>query len=213
MRSFHNLLMAVGATILCGCSSGTDNGSNSATTTADSLNNEVIETIMARRSIRVYKPQAVEQEKLKRLVECGVYAPNGMALESWEVRVVEDPKFIARMDSLYQDYSKKNGMPERHATYGAPVIMFVAYDKNYSLSQVDCGLFGGNVMLAAQSLGLGTCCLGGICRFLTLPEASELYKQLELPDTHNLLFAIAIGYPDQAPEAKPRNMNKIKWIK
>ena len=52
--------------------------------------NMVVETIMNRRSIRKYKDQPVEREKLQLIAECGVNAPNGMNSQPWELRIVDD---------------------------------------------------------------------------------------------------------------------------
>ena len=47
---------------------------------------------------------------------------------------------------------------------------------------------------------------------LTEPEAAEYVKRLELPEGYNLLYCIAFGHPDESPEAKPRDISKIKFI-
>ena len=161
---------------------------------ADSVvvKNEVVNTILQRRSIRKY---------------------NGKGLESWEVRVVDNPRLLASIDSAYSRFMGK-GQEETtlRAAYGAPVLVFIAYDTTYDLSQVDCGLLGGNMMIAAQSLGIGSCCLGGICRFLNEPEGRELLDELDFSETHKLLYAIAFGYPDEEPSPKPRDMNKVRTV-
>ena len=171
--------------------------------------NQVIETIMSRRSIRKYKQQPVEQEKLQQILDCGINAPNGQNKQSWEIRVVNTPEYISELDSLNRSLALAKGMDAskiRHASYGAPVMIFIANDPSYDFSQVDCGLLGANMILTAQSLGLGSCCLGGIA------EAESLLKRLELPENYNLLYAISFGYPDESPAAKPRKAEKIKFI-
>lgn len=180
------------------------------TDNANTTKNEVVNTILQRRSIRKYKPQAIEKEKLNQIIECGVYAPNGMGRQSWEVRVVDDPQLLAEIDSAYSAFVHKSNVK---AAFGAPILMFIAYDTRYDLSQVDCGLLGGNMLIAAKSMGIGSCCLGGICRFFNAPEGQALLKRLNFPDTHKLLYAIAMGYPDESPTAKPRMMEKVKFIK
>lgn len=107
---------------------------------------------------------------------------------------------------------KGQGETTLRVAYGAPVLVFIAYDTTYDLSQVDCGLLGGNMMIAAQSLGIGSCCLGGICRFLNEPEGRELLDELDFPETHKLLYAIAFGYPDEEPSPKPRDMNRVRTV-
>ena len=170
--------------------------------------NPVVENIMARRSIRKYKPQRVERDVLMKIMECGINAPNGQARESWEVRVVDSPELIAGIDSLYRAATGRDG----HALFGAPAVAFIAYDTEYDLSQVDCGLLGENMILAAQSMGLGTCCLGGLCRFVNSEAGAPVLERLGLPDTHRLLYAIVFGYPDESPAAKERNMGNVRFV-
>lgn len=174
----------------------------------------VIENIMARRSIRQYKPQPVNRDTLQRILECGIHAPNGMHRESWQVRVTDNADFINGLTELYKKENPKAAERPgfRNMFNNAPTVVFIAYDTTYDLSQVDCGLLGENIILAAQSLGIGSCCLGGATRFMETPTAAEYLKRLDLPDTHRLLYAIALGYPDEAPEAKSRDMSKVKFI-
>ena len=59
------------------------------------------------------------------------------------------------------------------------------------------------MMLAAQSLGLGTCIQTGPVRFLTTDEKAKAFREsLDIPDDYKLLYVISIGYPDEQPEAK-----------
>lgn len=178
-----------------------------------SVDNEVVKTIMARRSVRKYTQHPIEDVKLNEILRCGINAPNGMFKQSWQVRVVRNKELLAKIDAGFAAEREKMGKPGKgKAFYGAPCLIFIAYDPNYDLSQVDCGLLGENIILAAQSMGLGTCCLGQLTRFITSEEAKELYAELDFPDTHKLLYAISLGYPAENPKAKPRDMGKVKFI-
>lgn len=215
MRKLSSVFALAVATAFCSCIS--DNKSSQSVNTDNEVlsKNNVVETILSRRSIRKYKPQEVEESKLDQILECGINAPNGMGRESWEIRVVKNPELLAQIDSLNRQFSVSGGADPakvRPAAYGAPVLIFIANDTTYDLSQVDCGLLGANMILTAQSMNLGTCCLGGIVRFMRSPQASDLLKKLDLPENYNLLYAIALGYPDESPKAKPRNFEKIRYI-
>lgn len=189
------------------------NSSNTTLEETDTESNQVVETIMDRRSIRKYKTQPVEEEKLQEILKCGINAPNGRYKQSWEIRVVRDPEFLAQINDGFNAQRQKNGSTSTNtAFYGAPCLIFIAYDLNYDLSQVDCGLLGENIILAAQSMSLGTCCLGQVARFMQSEDAKNLLPRLELPETHKLLYAISVGYPDETPEAKPRDMGKVKFV-
>ena len=142
---------------LCGCRSQTSFGDRAADAATLAAGNPVEETIRARRSIRRYEPQPVGRDTLLRILDCGLQAPNGQGRESWEVRVVTDSALLAALDRQYGCYVRqvsRNPKAQHPAAYGAPALVFIACDTTYDLSQVDCGLLGGNMILAAQSLSL-----------------------------------------------------------
>ena len=164
--------------------------------------NPVLSNIMERRSIRKYLDKPVEHEKLEMVVKCGINAPSGMNAQPWAVRVVEDQELIADV----------NEAANRSLFYGAPALICVCTPTNGG--DLDAGLLGENMMLAAQSLGLGTCCLGGPVRFLVSNEKCKFFlDRLDIPTDYRLNYILAIGYPDEQPDAKPRDASKVKFIK
>ena len=76
---------------------GCINKAQEANTMCEQQENQVINTIMERRSIRKYKPQAVERDKMDIILKCGINAPNGQNKQSWEVRVVDNPELMEAM--------------------------------------------------------------------------------------------------------------------
>lgn len=177
--------------------------------------NDVVETIMMRRSVRKYQDRQVEHEKLALIAKCGIHAPSGMNQQPWAVRVVENQAFI---DGLTEIFKKEN--PEqvkRDANFknmfrNAPNIICVASPKDGS-GQLDAGMMAENMMLAAKSLGLGTCCLGGPVRFLNTNEACRPYlEQLQIPADYELCYILAVGYPDETPAEKLRDESKIMFV-
>ena len=213
MNKLITLSMSLTLMALSACTPQQNSG-DTGTKCPASDKNQVVETIMARRSIRKYKPQAVEKDKMDQIIKCGINAPNGRHLESWEVRIINTPEVMKELEEGYNTYLKNNGRTVgKHPSYGAPTLILIAYNKEYDLSQVDCGLLGANMILTAQSLQLGTCCLGGVARYLSSPEGAPVMKRLNLPETHQLLYAIALGYPDEEPAAKSRNIGKVQFVK
>lgn len=179
------------------------------------MSNEVVETIMSRRSIRKYQDKPVEHEKLALIAKCGINAPSGMNMQPWVVRVVENQDFITGTTEIFKKENPEQ--VKRDANFknmyrNAPNIIVVATPKDEGL--LDAGLMGENMMLAAKSLGLGTCCLGSPVRFLQNSEACKPYlAKLNLPEGYEICYILAVGYPDEAPEAKPRDESKIEFIK
>lgn len=212
MKSIKLMLAGVCVVLFCGCGSQQQKGNSE--TQKESTDNSVMETIMSRRSIRKYKPQAVEREKMQQIVACGINAPNGMGKQSWEVRIVDDPEFLNGITEIYKKENPEaaNELGLKNMFRNAPVVAFVANDTAYDMSQIDCGLLGGNMILSAWSMGIGSCCLGGVARFMGTSPAADYLKKLDFPEGYKLLYCISFGYPDETPAAKPRNAEKVKYI-
>ena len=178
--------------------------------------NPVLSSIMARRSIRKYLDKPVEHEKLEVIVKCGINAPSGMNRQPWVVRVVEDQQLIADVTEVYKQENAeqvKRDKDFKNMFRNAPNLICVCTPANGG-GELDAGLLGENIMLAAQSMGLGTCCLGGPVRFLLSNEKCKFFlDSLDIPADYKLNYIIAIGYPDEQPEAKPRDASKVKFIK
>ncbi len=178
--------------------------------------NPVLSSIMARRSIRKYLDKPVEHEKLEAIVKCGINAPSGMNRQPWVVRVVEDQKLITDATEIYKQENAeqvKRDNDFKNMFRNAPNLICVCTPANGG-GELDAGLLGENIMLAAQSMGLGTCCLGGPVRFLLSNEKCNFFlDRLDIPADYKLNYIIAIGYPDEQPDAKPRDASKVKFIK
>ena len=177
--------------------------------------NPVISNIMARRSIRKYLDKPVEHEKLDIIVRAGINAPSGMNRQPWIVRVVEDQQLIADVNEVYKKENAeqvKRDKDFKNMFRNAPNLICVCTPEKGG--DLDAGLLGENIMLAAQSMGLGTCCLGGPVRWLVSNEKAKFFiDRLEIPADYKLNYIIAIGYPDEQPDAKPRDFSKVKYIK
>lgn len=175
----------------------------------------VIENILTRRSIRQYKPQAVNRDTMQIILNCGINAPNGQNKQSWEVRVVDNPEYINGLTEIFKKANPKvAGDPSfKNMFRNAPTVVFIARDTSYDMSQIDCGLLGGNMVLSAWSMGIGSCCLGNPVRFmLTTAEAAPYLQKLDFSEGYELLYCIAFGYPDETPAAKPRNAEKVRFV-
>ena len=178
--------------------------------------NSVLSNIMARRSIRKYLDKPVEHEKLEVIVKCGINAPSGMNRQPWIVRVVEDQKLIADVTEVFKQENPEQVARDKNFKNmfrNAPNLICVCTPAKGG-GELDAGLLGENMMLAAQSMGLGTCCLGGPVRFLLTNEKCKFFlDRLDIPADYKLNYILAIGYPDEQPDAKPRDASKVKYIK
>ncbi|MCR4603840.1 MAG: nitroreductase family protein [Prevotella sp.] len=169
---------------------------------------------MSRRSVRKYLDKPVEHDKLEVIARCGINAPSGMNRQPWLVRVVEDQQLLQQVNEVYKRANAEQVSRDasfRNMFRNAPNIICVCTPDGSG--DLDAGLLGENMMLAAEAIGLGTCCLGGPVRFLkSNTEAKFFLDRLDIPEGYQLNYIIAVGYPDEQPEAKPRDESKVKFI-
>lgn len=205
------LLGIAAALVLAACSEDKQQETTEAVDTAS----VVTDLMMSRRSIRAYKDSVISRETLGELLACGINAPNGMNRQSYELRVIDSPALI---DSITEAVVKDNpAIAERkgfkNIFVNAPCVICIAYDTQYDMAQIDCGLLGENIILAAWARGIGSCCLGSSARWiLDSPSAKPFLDRMAFSKGYNLLYCIALGYPDEAPEAKPRRDDMIRYI-
>ena len=183
-------------------------------TPKENTENAVIEAIMARRSIRQYHAVPVGRDTLMQIMTCGINAANGQNKQSWEVRIVDNPTTLTQIqDLMAAGNTALNPDMVKGCMRGAPVMVFIARDRNYDFSAYDCGLLAGNIMLAAQSLGVGSICLGSPVRFINDAENSaEILNILGYSENYELSLCVGLGYAAETPAAKPRDINKVKFL-
>lgn len=174
------------------------------------------ELIMSRRSIRRWQDKAISRETLNTIMKHGINAPNGKGIQAYEIRVIDDANLLKEMsDAVVKDMpaaGKRDGF--KNIFVDAPCVVFIAAYDDYDLSQVDCGLLGENIILSAWSYGIGSCCLGSSTRMLKASKSAAPYLQrLDFPEHYELLYCIALGYPDESPKARLRNEAKVRYIK
>jgi nitroreductase len=185
------------------------------------LMNEVVETILARRSVRKYKPEQITDDARHTIVACGFASPNAMNLQQWFVSIVQDEevkKEISKGMSVVMVKDPKMPphvkemflQPDFDFSFGAPTVLFVSAPKG--ASEVDVGIMAANMVDAATSLGLGTCVIGGAAAYLREPEAEEMRTKLQIPEGYEVSYGMLIGYPDEEPEVKDRDVTKCAII-
>ncbi len=158
-----------------------------------------------RRSIRRFETRDVEQSVLNEVLEAARWAPSWGNSQCCEIVVVKDE---TRKDQLSQILSPKN--PATLATKNAPVVLAVcaglkkagfyngvASTKFGDWFMYDLGLVTQNVCLAAHGQGLGTVIVGSFNH----DRAGQI---LEVPDSHEVVVLVPLGYPDHKPPTPKR---------
>ena len=133
----------------------------------------------------------------------GQFAPSGKNLQEWHFVVVENPDVLHRLEELL---GEELGRPGYHF-YGAPAIILCANKKGARNAMADCSAALQNMMLAAHSLGLGTCYINVVKQLFAFSFGSEIKQQLGVPEDYIATGSITLGYPDEDPEFAPKNMD------
>ncbi len=167
---------------------------------------EVIKSIISRRSVKSYKSDPVPQELLDAILEAGTYAPTGRNMQSPIIIAVTDKSIRDKLSRLNASIMGADGDP----FYGAPVVLVVLADRQRSTYLYDGSLVMGNLMLAAHSLGLGSCWIHRAKETFETSEGKELLASLGIEGNYEGIGNCVIGYPDKLPaEQKPRKDNYI----
>lgn len=172
--------------------------------------NEILNNIKTRRSIKKYKSQAVPQELLDVITEAGTYAPSGLNKQSPVIIQVTDK---ATRDKLSKLNAEIAGMPENFDPfYNAPVVLIVLANKSVPTYVYDGSLVMENMMLAAHSLGLGSCWIHRAKETFETEEGKLLLKNLGIEDEYEGIANCIIGYPDAQPNVRPRKDDYVYKI-
>jgi nitroreductase len=168
--------------------------------------NEVIKAIKERRSVKSYRPDPIPNKLLDAVLEAGTYAPTGRNMQSPIIIAVTDKKLRDRLAKLNADVMGIDSDP----FYGAPAVLVVLADRERSTYLYDGSLVMENLMLAAHSLGLGSCWIHRAKEVFDSEEGKEILRSLGISGNYEGIGNCIIGYTDAEPaERKPRKENYI----
>ena len=183
--------------------------------------NEVLDAIKSRRSIRKYCSQQIKDEEVEMILEAGRYAPSANNEQPWHFTVIQNPEMlqiintVALKGMLQSDLEWHRNMAANSAfrvTYDAPTLIVVSGRIDAIAPAVDCAAAMENMLVGAQSLGVGSVWLG-LVRFF-FADAGELAK-LGIPAGYKPFYSAAFGYPGEGTDASApkRNGNVLNWIR
>lgn len=163
--------------------------------------------LLQRFSVRKYKKQKIEKDKLIQVLEAGRIAPSAVNYQPCHFIVLQE---AANLDKIYTVYN-------REWIKSAPAAILICADHNESWKRkadgkdsadIDIAIAADHMTLKATEIGLGTC---WVCNF-DAPRCSEIF---ELPPHIEPLVILPIGYPDiEAPEKKRKKPDEIvHWEK
>lgn len=181
--------------------------------------NEVINAIKSRRSVRAYKGDALGIDVLQPIVEAGYYAPTGMGAQQWHFSVIQDRALIdevnekakKKMAAIPVDWIQNMAKaPGLDITHKAPVLIIASAKKGYVTGAEDCTAALENMLIAAESLGIGSCWMGFVSFIF---DDAEMMKRLGVPEGYEGKQAAVFGYQDgEKNAAPPRSPDVVTYV-
>ncbi|MFZ3591093.1 oxygen-insensitive NADPH nitroreductase [Bacillus sp. DJP31] len=174
--------------------------------------NPVIDTILNHRSIRSFEDRPLTEEQIQLIVQCAQAASTSSYIQAYSIIGITDPEKKKELAALAgnQTYVESNGHffifcadLHRHELVGkmeqTNVEESLESTEKFMVAVIDATLASQNAALAAESMGLGICYIGGLRSNL-----EEVCKLLHVPDRVIPLFGLAVGYPTSNSSKKPR---------
>lgn len=190
--------------------------------------NSVLTGIYGRRSVRNFTGDKIPETHVKEILKAGTYAPSAVNKQPWRFVVVENKELIGKFGArakelwlrLYQGSENPDiqgllrfmAKPKTDIFYGAPLLILVFSSPEAFRGEIDCTLAAQNMMLAAHSLGIGSCWIG-----LAMPLGSDpaVLGELGVPQDHKLVAPLIFGRPakkiNRAPERRKDVL--LGWLK
>ena len=168
--------------------------------------NEVIRTIVNRRSIREYCNKQISKNQLETILKAGTFAASGMGQQATIMVAVQDPEIIAQMSGMNAEVMGMDLDP----FYGAPTVVVVFADSNRLTYIEDGSLVIGNMMLAAASVGVDSCWIHRARETFETEEGKAFKKQWGVPENYVGIGNCILGYrAGDLPEAAKRKPGRI----
>ncbi len=173
--------------------------------------NEIIRAMTERRSARSYRNEMLPKEVISDIIEAGLYAASGRNFQSAIIVAVTDKKMRDRLSEMNR---KIGGWAEGFDPfYNAPVVLIVLADKSKPTYLYDGSLVMGNLMLAAHSMGVGSCWIHRAKEEFESDEGKAILKSLGIDGDYEGIGHCILGYTDSDLTKIPeRKSDRVYYI-
>lgn len=173
--------------------------------------NQVIQTLLNRRSCRNYKADMIPEEWISEIAKVGMYAPTSRGLQSPIILAVSNKELRDRLSALNAAYTDE---PDSDPFYGAPVVFVVLADKNNGGAVYDGSCVMTNMLHAAHALGLGSCWIHRAKQMFESEEGKQILSELGVHGEYIGIANCIVGYPAKTNlEAAPRKPQYVYFVK
>lgn len=175
-------------------------------------NKDMLELILNRRSCRAYQPEVPSRSTLAAIVEAGRYAPSSRNRQMNKFYVITDPKVLSAISRISAEHLE--GWAGKDCLYGAPVLVLVTNRRENICAFQDSACAMENMMLAAASLGVGSCWLNQPFHLRDHEAMLALLDSIGVSREEVACGSLALGYPKGAlfPGRQTIRGNAMVWV-
>ncbi len=184
--------------------------------------NETLKIIKQRRSIRGFRDEQIKEEELQAVLEAGMYAPYAWE-QAWHFTVVQNKELLDRLNLAAKEAARQMDMEhlrelgnnaQFHCLYHAPTLIIVSGNEQAPVPlYADCAAATQNLLLAAESIGLGSCWIFFVMWAFNSSQGSDLRKVLKMPEGYKPYYSAVLGYKKAAAiKAADRKPNLVTYI-
>lgn len=191
---------------------------------------ELLELIKTRRSIRKYLTKKIEKEKLEKIVEAGIYAPNPGGRQGTKIILLDNAELIEKIGIVNANCENRNwdiGVSSEQPSiiddqtiksgfYGCPALGMVCIqrDKLKNVNAIGSAFIcAQNMVLEAYDLGVSSCIVGRAEATFSHTEMNQLLLDWGLDENYIPIVFVCLGYiKGDYPKVKPRNEGRVIMV-
>lgn len=185
--------------------------------------NETLRTLKSRRSIRQFKPEQIQETELNAILDAALYAPSAMNGQPWHLTVIQNAELLdainadakagaAQSDNEYfRNYGTNAAM---HFLYKAPTAIVISASEASPYATSDCAALAQNLLVAAESLDIGSCWIGLTNFALKGEKAAHYREKLAIPTGYAPCYTVILGYKKSGtPNAPERKADSVNFVR
>ena len=170
--------------------------------------NQVMETILTRRSVRAFNEKDIPREELEQILKAAIYAPSGMNRQTFQFTAIVNRDKIQELAGLIEKSLSRTG----YNFYKPAVLVLTSNTKESNWAKEDNACALENMFLAAKSFGIGSVWINQLQGICDEPEIRAFLKAVGVPDNHVVYGAAALGYAEKEPAGAVNKTGIIKIV-
>ena len=185
--------------------------------------NDTVKHILSRRSTRAFLPEQIKEIELQAILNAGLYAPSAHNDQSWHFTVIQDQQLLAELNADAKIVGKRSkdailrkmsSSEQLHIFYHAPTVIVISGEEKAIMPETDCAAATENMLIAAESMGLGSCWIGLVSFAFAGDKGAEYQQRLLIPSGYKPYYAISLGYKRvETVSAPPRREQTITYLR